>query len=517
MNHAPVLNVGRRFSLLVQSLVDNTSSVIYIKGTDFRYQLINRQFETLFHVSRDEILDKDDFDIFPRELADTFRKNDRQVLETGEAVQCEEVAPQDDGLHTYFSHKFPLRDPNGVIYAIAGISTDITDQLRHQQVIDSLLHRHNLILESVGDGICGLDANGRIAFLNPAAEKMLKWSNAELQGRNHTDIVLNRKPIDWMPSATACKNGSGNVPGQNGKSDGESAVSSASAEVRASIFRCRDGSSLPVEYTASAIIDNHDVVGAVVAFRDTTDRLKQIAVDQEIQTARRIQLSLNPKTVPSIEGFDFAAMSLPCARACGDYYDFIDWGQNRLGIVVGDVSGHGLVAALEMIATRSVLRTTMLSEWDPVLCLNQLNKILTADLPDELFVTLFLASLDLKARKLTYAAAGHDAILLRASGELLRLGSTGTVLGWNASEQYSNGGTYLLQPGDVFLLATDGFAESVSPSRELFGRERLIQVLRRYQSYSASEILGFLNLETEKFRKGVAPKDDMTGIVMKVW
>lgn len=511
MNSAAVLNVGRRTPLLVQSIVDNTSSVIYVKDIDGRYLLINRQFEALFHVNRDDILGKDDFDIFPRELAEGFRKNDQQVIESGEAVQCEEIAPQDDGLHTYFSHKFPLRDSNGVMYAIAGISTDITGHLRHQQVIDSLLHRQHLILESVADGICGLDADGKIAFLNPAAERMLKWSNAELQGRSHTDIVMNRKPIDWIKNGRVHKASShSHVHG------GHSPSSTGSTEVRAAMFRCRDGSPLPVEYTASVIMDQQCVVGVVLAFRDTSDRLKQIAIDQEIQTARRIQLSLNPKRVPSIPGFDFAASSVPCARACGDYYDFIEWGPDRLGIAVGDVSGHGLVAALEMIETRSVLRTTMIRETDPVLCMKQLNEILTADLPDEMFVTLLLAGINFKEKTLTYAAAGHDSFLLRANGELLHLASTGTALGWDMKATFVSGGTYQLQSGDVFLIVTDGFAESVSPTRELFGRDRVTQVLRKYQSYSATEILGFLLSETEKFRNGRPPKDDVTGVVMKV-
>lgn len=510
MNNAAVLNVGRRSSLLVQSIVDNTSSVIYVKDTAGRFLLINRQFEVLFHVSREEVVGKDDFDIFPRDLAEIYRKNDQQVIESGESLQFQEIAAQDDGFHTYFSHKFPLRDSTGTIYALAGISTDISEHLRHQQVIDSLMNRQNLILESVGDGICGLDENGKIAFLNPAAERMLKWSSAELQGRSHTEIVMSRKPIDWMRTKP-------NQSGCNETADGQSMNPKTSAEVRATTFRCRDGSSLPVEYTASAIMDQHKAVGAVVAFRDTTDRLKQIAIDQEIQTARRIQLSLNPKRLPTMPGFDFAATSIPCARACGDYYDFIDWGQDRLGIVVGDVSGHGLVAALEMIATRSVLRTTMLGQPDPVLCLKQLNEILTADLPDEMFVTLFLAGVNFKDRTLTYASAGHDAFLLRGTGELLHLISTGTALGWDVAGEFANGGTYQLQSGDVFLMATDGFAESISPSRELFGRDRVVQVLKKYQSYSATEILGFLQSETQKFRAGVAPKDDVTAVVMKVW
>jgi PAS domain S-box-containing protein len=504
MNGAAFLQADSEFSSLVLALLDNTSSVIYVKDVDFRYLLINRQFEHLFHLTRAQILGRTDYDIFPTKLAEGFRANDRRVLESGETLQCEEVAPQDDGHHSYLSLKFPLRDTKGSIYAVAGISTDVTERLRDQQEFASLLYRHNLILDSVGDGICGLDEAGHISFLNPAAEQMLRWSATDLRGQCHSQITLNRKPIEWTGDSaerTAIAT----------KSNSQSMMS-----VRSTTFRRRDGSPLPVEYTVAPLHDKDLVIGAVIAFRDMTDRMKQVAFEQEIQTARRIQVSLSPKRVPTIPGFDFAAASIPCSKACGDYYDFIEWGNGRLGIAVGDVSGHGIGAALEMVETRAILRTTMLSESSPVYCMTRLNEILTADLPDDMFVTLFLAALDTKERSLTYAAAGHDAMILRANGELRHLESTGTVLGWNESAVYSSGGNLILLPGDILLMATDGIAETVSPSHHLFGRDRMIELLRQHRSNSAAEILEALRAAADAFRGSEIQRDDVTAIVLKV-
>jgi serine phosphatase RsbU (regulator of sigma subunit) len=90
------------------------------------------------------------------------------------------------------------------------------------------------------------------------------------------------------------------------------------------------------------------------------------------------------------------------------------------------------------------------------------------------------------------------------------------VLGWDASATFTSGGVYPLRPGDIFLLVTDGYAETSAPSCELFGRERITWLLRQYQSYSAAEILGLLQSETEKFRGGVSARDDLTAVVMKV-
>jgi len=503
MNTAAILTVDHEFKSLVQDLLDNTTSVVYVKDVDFHYLFVNRQFLTLFHRSRTDVVGKTDYDIFPRELAEGFRKNDRRVVEGGETVQCEEIAPQDDGAHTYLSLKFPLRDQQGSIYAMAGISTDITDRIRAQREIASLQNRQRLILESVGDGICGLDAMGRVVFLNPAAERMLQWKTDELRGTCHTQFVIPRRSSSLLsavePSPIA-----------------EVLQGRASTQVQGSRFRRRDNSLLPVDYTVAPIHDHSNTVGAVIAFRDTTDRLRQLETEQEIQTARRIQSLLVPQAAPAIAGFDFAAMSEPCSKACGDYFDFIPWGEDRLGIAVGDVSGHGLGAALEMVETRAILRTTMMSEISPVECLSRLNQILTDDLPDDMFVTLFLASLDTRRRILTYASAGHDALVLAGDGTITRIDSTGTALGLNRSATFSNGRPLALETGDIVLIATDGLSESVSPRNELFGRHRISDILVGERDRTAAEILEALRQGAEAFRERAPQRDDMTAVVIKV-
>ena len=504
MKHVGTLTIDHEFASLVQDLLDNTSSVIYVKDAEFHYLLINRQFEALFHLSRDEIFGKTDYDIFPTELADAFRNNDRRVLETGEFLQCEEVAPHDDGPHHYFSLKFPLRDARGLIYAMAGISTDITERIHAKREIASLQYRHRLILDSIAEGICGLDSNGRIDFLNPAAERMLLWTTDELRGSNYTKIVVSKAPNGQLHHSTLTCPMFEVLNGQE------------AAQVQGATFRRRDGSLLPVEYNVAPIRDGVATIGAVVAFRDMTDRILQIATEQEIQTARRIQQSLYPRNPPQFPGFDFAAMSWPCTKACGDYFDFIPWGENRLGIALGDVSGHGLGPALEMVATRAVLRTAILTETSPVGCLSRLNQILVEDLPDEMFVSLFLAALNTADRTLTYAAAGHDAMILRADGDLERIESTGPVLGMNRSAKFLEGRTLSLNSGDILLICTDGVGESMSPARELFGRQRISHLLCAYRRASAQEILNAIHDAAETFRGREPQRDDITGVVVKV-
>ena len=117
---------------------------------------------------------------------------------------------------------------------------------------------------------------------------------------------------------------------------------------------------------------------------------------------------------------------------------------------------------------------------------------------------------------MTYAAAGHDAILVAANGCIRHLESTGTVLGLAAGATFVNGGTLSLNSGDVLLIATDGIAETLSPSRQLFGRDRIVEILRSVQSLSANEILQAICGAVEEFREREPQRDDVTAVVLKV-
>ena len=123
---------------LLQAILDNTTAVMYVKDTEGRYMLINRQYELLFHVTREQVFGKTDHDIFPKETADAFRANDLRVLHSGSPLELEEMTLHGDELHTYISLKVPLRDAAGNPYALCGISTDITQRKRAQDALQAL-------------------------------------------------------------------------------------------------------------------------------------------------------------------------------------------------------------------------------------------------------------------------------------------------------------------------------------------------------------------------------------------
>ena len=156
----------------LQDILDNTTAVIYIKGTDGRYLLINRQYETLFHVSGEQARGKTDYDLFPHAAADAFRANDWQVLAANRALTFEETAPQDDGIHTYVSVKFPLHDSAGTPRGVCGISTDITQRKRMEAEVQGSRAQLSALIENTTEAIWSIDRDYRLTVLNPAA---MQW------------------------------------------------------------------------------------------------------------------------------------------------------------------------------------------------------------------------------------------------------------------------------------------------------------------------------------------------------
>ena len=175
----------------LRSILDNTTAVVYIKDIQGRYTFINRQFETLFHVKRGEIKGKSPYDCFPEEIAAAHLENDRKVFEVKIPMQFDEMATHDDGqLHSYLSVKFPLFDSAGTVYAVCGISTDITERKR----MEDQLRRLSSAVEQSSTTIVITDTNGNIQYVNPKFTQLTGYTPEEAIGKNPRILKSGKTP-----------------------------------------------------------------------------------------------------------------------------------------------------------------------------------------------------------------------------------------------------------------------------------------------------------------------------------
>ena len=236
---------------------------------------------------------------------------------------------------------------------------------------------------------------------------------------------------------------------------------------------------------------------------------------QELEIAKQVQARLFPQTLPSLQSLEFAGLCLQARHVGGDYYDFLDFGSERLGMVIADISGKGIAAALLMANLQAHLRSQCaiaLAEPHRLLC--SVNQFFCENTAGAAFATLFFAEYDGAARRLRYANCGHlPPLLLHSDGSLERLPATATIMGafkdWDCSLAECQ-----LAPGDTLALYTDGITESFSPADEEFGEKRLVETLRRHRQLSCLELRSAIVDEVRQFSPH-EQHDDITLIIAK--
>jgi serine phosphatase RsbU (regulator of sigma subunit) len=236
---------------------------------------------------------------------------------------------------------------------------------------------------------------------------------------------------------------------------------------------------------------------------------------RELEIAKHVQSRLFPQTLPPLASLDYAGACFPAREVGGDYYDFLHLGPERLGLVVGDVAGKGIAAALLMANLQANLRSQCAVAIEyPDRLLESVNLLFCENTTDGAYATLFFADYDDSTGRIRYVNCGHlSALILRSDGALDRLASTSTVLGLFRKWQSAVGESYL-RPGDALALYTDGVTESMNENGEEFAENRLVEALRRHRGGSPGEILAAVVDEVRSFSSR-EQHDDITLIVAK--
>ena len=250
---------------------------------------------------------------------------------------------------------------------------------------------------------------------------------------------------------------------------------------------------------------------------ETKERFEAERLREEIRLARVIQQKLFPAAALPLSGFDVSGASYPAEATGGDYFDYIPMRDGGLGVVIGDVSGHGFGPALLMAELRAYLRAFLLTRSDVGEVVGLLNRALADDAPEGHFATLLLARLDPATRSFVYASAGHTpGYILGPSGEVKAvLKATGMPLAVLRDGDFEAAEAPSLEPGELLLLLTDGIVEAHGPDNKLFGTDRVLDVVRAHQGQSAREIVNTLYAAVRAFCGARAQLDDMTAVVIK--
>ena len=303
-----------------------------------------------------------------------------------------------------------------------------------------------------------------------------------------------------------------------------------------SVFLSRGDSSstvLPLHLTIISFLFNIGGVSAIVfillkyfvqAREDAMAALdkEHRRVRQSLSLAMEVQQNLLPKIDPCFEGLDISGKSIYCDETGGDYYDFLlhnDHGQDRLGIVVGDVSDHGIPSALLMATARAFIRQRSSRAGNLAEIINDTNRQLARDVEDSgRFMTLFFAEFEKNKKEIQWINAGHEpATIYDPATDTFNefAGEGGVPLGVFEDSVYRES-KLAVSSGQIILIATDGMWEAQNPEGDMFGKDRIHSIVRKYANANAKHIQEAIFDELNRFRKNKSREDDMTLVVVKV-
>jgi sigma-B regulation protein RsbU (phosphoserine phosphatase) len=244
------------------------------------------------------------------------------------------------------------------------------------------------------------------------------------------------------------------------------------------------------------------------------EALEKERLEREMQLAAEIQRRILPRGAPEVPGYELLGWNRPARQIGGDYYDLFQRQDGRVGLVVGDVSGKGMPAALMVSTLHSALHLLLdQAGFGPAL-LEMLNRHILESSAANKFITLLLAELEPESGRVTYLNAGHNpGLLLRRDGAVEELGSSGLPIGVLPGSRFL-ARTVTLAPGDLLCIYSDGITEAESPAEEEFGTARLVALLREHRERPLPEVLEAIQVATGRFSAGLPQGDDQTLVLL---
>jgi len=389
----------------------------------------------------------------------------------------------------------PLRNQAGEIRGSVVAFRDITNK----KETDALIRTLTNAVEQTADGIMITDRTGIIEYVNPGFETTTGYTLEELRGLTPR-ILKSGVHEDSFYEELWATILAGNVFRHtiaNKKKNGE-------------IF-----------YAEQTITPMRGPTGninqLVTVIKDVTELRKMQEQDAQMNLARAVQQQLYKMSPPKIDGFDYAGSAFPADATGGDYFDLIQLPGDCVGIIIGDVSGHGIGSALLMVELRAFIRAFAQKSDDVGEILTLVNNALVSDLELDRYATLIFCRLHPETGTLVYASAGHTpGFIFDSSGTVKHtLDSTDIPLGFMKNHAFSCKDPIRMEQGDFLALLTDGITDTERPDGEFFGLERALEYIGKHYRESAQEIVNGLYKTAHDFADGMPQIDDITAVVCK--
>jgi sigma-B regulation protein RsbU (phosphoserine phosphatase) len=278
------------------------------------------------------------------------------------------------------------------------------------------------------------------------------------------------------------------------------------------------------DFTVSVPVESNDELGNLAEhFNLMTEGLKErYELRRSLDLAREVQQHLLPQKSPAVEGLDIAGQSIYCDETGGDYFDFLksgDAGHQKIAVVVGDVSDHGIPSALLMATARAFLRQRSALSGSIARVVSDVNRQLTGDVEETgRFMTLFYLLIEPFNRRLQWVRAGHDPAMLYdpVLDRFEELGGAGLALGVDQEWHYQAYEKVDVTPGQIIIICTDGLWEAQNPHGEMFGKEPIYEIIRANASASSKQLLDLIIEALEHFQEQHHRSDDITLVIVKV-
>ena len=389
-----------------------------------------------------------------------------------------------------------VRDETGKKTNNQGVLFDITERKLAEDALNKSEQKYRRIVETAAEGFVLMDQEFKIIDVNKAYCIMIGYSQEELLGKTPFDLAT-EDAREYMLA------------------NRDTLVAQEYRKVETTVV-AKDGHHIPILVHGNTLRDDSgNVIGNMSFITDMTEHKKALLLAGEVQK------SLLPQDKPVVKGLDIAGRNLSCDEIGGDYYDFI-WrqglGVGPFSVVVGDISGHGVDSALLMTTARAFLRMRASQPGTSSDIISAMNRHLAKDVLDTgRFMTLFYLSLDPDKKAIEWVRAGHDPALLydpvRDTFEELKGG--GVALGVVDDMEYHEHKRAGLTDGQIIAIGTDGIWESFNMQGEMFGKDRLRELIRCNADRSAGTILSKVYEDVKQFTAGRKSEDDITLVIIK--